>query len=161
MFVLICCTCAIFLVFCKSVRSRPSPGSPGTRRSWAWWRRHTSTLCCIAWLREEQVHLPMVQGEPQAPPPLSQDPQEECQLEVKSFFFLHAQKDEKNYYYLLQLWLFLHWQFQVLCLERPWCLHLIFDFLLYFDLWWYCIKFWNVVLYKQFSVCLLLMTCRI
>ena len=52
---------------------------------------------------EEQVHLPMLQGEPQAPPPLSQDPQEECQLEVKSFFFLHAQKDEKNYYYLLQL----------------------------------------------------------
>ena len=36
---------------------------------------------------EEQVHLPLLQGKPQAPPPLGQDPQEGCQLEVHTFPF--------------------------------------------------------------------------
>ena len=46
---------------------------------------------------EEQVHLPLLQGKPQAPPPLGQDTQGGCQLEVHTFpFHIYVNVDNET-----------------------------------------------------------------
>ena len=49
-----CCFCAAYKHCVRRTwcaRSRPSPGSPGTRRFWTPWSAPTSTLFCTAWSR--------------------------------------------------------------------------------------------------------------